>query len=322
MSFATVFRNALLCVCVTLGAHFALAQGTVPYRNQVPYPVTGGTTSRADKDRWLDNGINILEFGADPSGTKDSAAAIQAAIDYGFNNNNPNIYCPNGRYKTTIPIYMDPPNNMRGGAAWTENNAANYSGGTVVSYGGQYWVLNGTDSPHDWSEPGSPQQASYGEDFAWQIVNSTNSVTYAPTFGNVAAGQPFQNFSAGVVSFKGSGAIGTPISIGSTAGSRGTNGIARMGGQPFTTELAAPTGSTIIITVLGGPTNTTPVTSITDSAGHTYVKAVNVVGTPTIAALDIWYSINIATPLPAGGHHHRQRPQQQLGRRCHRRRQP
>lgn len=77
------------------------------------YPVTGGTTSRKEPDRWLDYGINIKEFGAVGDNTHDDTANIQAAIDYAFNNNIEDIYIPNGIYKTTAPIYIDPPGNLR-----------------------------------------------------------------------------------------------------------------------------------------------------------------------------------------------------------------
>ena len=65
-------------------------------------PLTWTTTSRSD---W----INVVSYGADPTGVNDSSSAIQAALD--VNNNNPfgfhkTIYFPAGTYRlsTTLKI--------------------------------------------------------------------------------------------------------------------------------------------------------------------------------------------------------------------------
>ncbi len=47
--------------------------------------------------RANDKGINVLQFGADPTDTNDSTAAIQAAIDYAFNNDINALTCPAGK---------------------------------------------------------------------------------------------------------------------------------------------------------------------------------------------------------------------------------
>jgi hypothetical protein len=59
--------------------------------------------------------VNIRDpkFGAIGNGSHDDTAAIQAAIDYAFAHNRPAVYCPAGTYKTSSPIYLDPPGNLR-----------------------------------------------------------------------------------------------------------------------------------------------------------------------------------------------------------------
>jgi hypothetical protein len=61
-----------------VGAQIAISQRVVPYQTQVPHPVTGGTTPRSDKDRWIDHGLNVKDFGVDCTGATDSTAAFQA----------------------------------------------------------------------------------------------------------------------------------------------------------------------------------------------------------------------------------------------------
>jgi len=46
--------------------------------------------------------VNVLDFGADPTGSTDSATAIQAAID----ENNGTVYLPTGEYLCNSPIYL------------------------------------------------------------------------------------------------------------------------------------------------------------------------------------------------------------------------
>jgi hypothetical protein len=60
--------------------------------------------------------INITDarFGADPTGAADSTAAIQAAIDFAYNSNaGSSILCPDGNYKISYPLFLDPPGNLR-----------------------------------------------------------------------------------------------------------------------------------------------------------------------------------------------------------------
>jgi Pectate lyase superfamily protein len=69
--------------------------------------------NRSNADRFNDYAINALEFGADPTGSADSTAAIQAAIDYAFAHFFRTVFLPAGQYKTSASLYLDPPNNLR-----------------------------------------------------------------------------------------------------------------------------------------------------------------------------------------------------------------
>lgn len=62
-------------------------------------------------------GVDIKAFGATGNGSTDDTTAIQAAIDYAYNNHLQGIFCPDGSYKTTRPLYLDAPGNLRGNLA-------------------------------------------------------------------------------------------------------------------------------------------------------------------------------------------------------------
>lgn len=119
------------------------------YNGTVPYAATGGSSTRTPATRATDQGINVLEFGADPTGVADSTAAIQATIDYAFTHNNAggavsagsgvnSVFCPAGIYKVSYPIFFDVPNNMRGSAA-AYSAGTTYASGNVVTFNGIPW---------------------------------------------------------------------------------------------------------------------------------------------------------------------------------------
>lgn len=59
-------------------------------------------------------GENFFEsFGVVGDGTADDTAALQAAIDYAFAHNMSRLVLPNGAFKITSPLYLDPPGNLR-----------------------------------------------------------------------------------------------------------------------------------------------------------------------------------------------------------------
>src|SRR6266404_2455142 len=155
------YTLAVICSLITFGAHAACPAGSTctQYNGTVPYSVTGGTVARTPVNRVNDNGINVVEFGADPTGVSDSTAAIQAAIDYAFTHNNVgtsvtagqgtnNVFCPSGIYKVSYPVFFDPPGNMRGSAG-AYNSGTTYALNAVVTFNGIPWVsLAGSNTNH------------------------------------------------------------------------------------------------------------------------------------------------------------------------------
>jgi hypothetical protein len=108
------------------------------------YCLTGGSLCRGDYNRFTDYGINVLEFsGIDPSGSADSTAAIQAAIDCSFGTGmgcssftSGKVYIPAGVYKTTQPIFDDPPGNLRGKVSYVTSANSTVAATTALVLGG------------------------------------------------------------------------------------------------------------------------------------------------------------------------------------------
>lgn len=67
------------------------------------FPATGAPTSRTMPDRLAEI-HNVLDFGADPTGTNDCAAAIQAAVDVVAGAGRGTVYFPLGFYKTLSSV--------------------------------------------------------------------------------------------------------------------------------------------------------------------------------------------------------------------------
>jgi hypothetical protein len=86
---------------------------------------------RAQDPTLTANWVNIKSpaFGAIGDAVHDDTAAIQAAIDYAFNNNLAAVYCPAGTYKVSNTIWLDPPNNERA----TYFSGAGYISGTTLT---------------------------------------------------------------------------------------------------------------------------------------------------------------------------------------------
>jgi len=260
-----------------------------------------GTWCAFDKPA-VNNGLGWIPgwFGADHTGGPDSACiadtactagvpAFQRAIDAAYAAGQNKVYCA-GTYSTSIPIFFDPHGNVRGGANWIPQGFTGLAGGyspgaTATPPGGSTVYVNNT-AKQAWGSPLSPDATGMAMDLAYQVVASTSSVTYAPTYT--------QSLANGIIvaSFKGSGAIGTPTLIGQAYPEV-------LDGSPFTTIATAPVGSLIVVAV--NDISGVGITSVTDSAGHTYTRAPGFVDNGTIGGIYIFYSSNIGTQLASGG---------------------
>jgi hypothetical protein len=175
-----------------------------PQQRQVPTPAA----------RAIDQGVNVLEFGADPTGSADSTAAIQAAIDYTMTNKPRRaVVCPDGTYKVSAPIYLDPPGSMRGADGTngpTYNAGVNYNTNQTVNYLGvpYYSIQNNninntpTSSPTWWQ----PLNWSAGTTYAsgnlvryngviWKSTQNSNLANTPSVTGN-SAGNPWVYWAA------------------------------------------------------------------------------------------------------------------------------
>ena len=81
--------------------------------------------------------VNVLDYGADPTGVADSAAAIQAAIDYAVYTSKQAVYVPAGRYKIGTTLQLAYGTNFRQvmfyGDGKAYNGESNFSGTTLFA---------------------------------------------------------------------------------------------------------------------------------------------------------------------------------------------
>src|SRR6516162_3168487 len=247
----------------------------------------------------LMGGFRPQWFGAAANGVPIDRAAFQSAIDAAFNTGVFQVYC-NGLYAIDQPLFFDYPANLRGGGAWNLHNGSYYYGfgdfngqaqyppGAVVSVGTTHYSnsgggfgLNAFSQP-----PNSPNTTTLGINLGYRIVNATTAVTYNPTHTN-ASGDDIA-----VLPLRGTASIGTPLYL-TSSGQQGSVSYS-LNGTPNVTNQTAVINSTIVVLV---QTLNTPITSVTDSAGHTYTE----VTAAHINTLHMFTSINIASALPSGG---------------------
>lgn len=180
-----------------------------------------------------DHGVNILgEFNGtrcDATGTNDSSACIQAAIDYCISEGAAcrNTFCPDGSYKITRPVFIDPPGNLRGAdgthgsiydskVAYARGFTVNYNGAPYISLVGNNKGNAPASSPTDWQPFLYSPTATYPQD----AVVSYNGIPWVSTqdgnTGNVpSTSSPFwrltfipQTHSAFSLSFVGNPGLG------------------------------------------------------------------------------------------------------------------
>jgi hypothetical protein len=122
--------------------------------------------------------VNIVNScGADPTGTNDSAAAIQQCIDQvatgAVGVRAKTIYCPAGRFNTSIPIFLDPPGNLRGADG---TNGVSYNGGTTYS---QNNTVNSGGIPYISLQNSNTGHTPASSPTFWRPFNWSNATTYA-----------------------------------------------------------------------------------------------------------------------------------------------
>src|SRR6516164_715821 len=147
--------------------------------------------------------------------------------------------------------------------------------------GSAYYVNNDPYWPALGEPPSRPNFSGNAFDFAYSVSSSLSPVAYHPTF------TPFNGNNTNTTflieaSFKSSGTIGTPQVVGGTQGGAFGAGFNFVGpdasGQdgPMRTKVTVPAASLIVVAILFSQGAVgTDVTSVTDSAGHTYTKAIS-----------------------------------------------
>ncbi len=88
--------------------------GTFTSTGGLSYTATGGSVARLAGDRAADV-ANVLDYGADPTGAIDSAAAINAAASQmGLNGHRKTVYLPTGTYRVNSQIRLTDGQTLRG----------------------------------------------------------------------------------------------------------------------------------------------------------------------------------------------------------------
>jgi hypothetical protein len=265
-----VFLGLLLCLLVTPALAACPAGSTcTQYNGTVPYDVTGGTTARTPADRSKDPGVNMLEFGADPTGVSDSTAAIQAAIDYAFTHNNAggsvtagqgvnSVFCPSGIYKVSYPIFFDPPGNLRGSAAaW--NSGTTYAINNVVTFNGIPWISLANSNTGN-----TPATGTGAATFWTPTTASVTSFSYAATLYGVSGLSPIGNHGAACqfnLTYNNAPGLWTASGNGVEVDSININGAAVSGGPGHHCGLPS-TGIGIAIPGDGGGANRTKLSGV------------------------------------------------------------
>lgn len=188
------------CFVATAQAACPAGSTCAIYNGTVPYDATYGTTTRTPAARAVDQGINVLEFsGIDPTGSTDSSAAIQAAVDaaWAASNGQRRVVCPDGLYKVSLPIYVDPPGNIRGAngtAGPTYSSLSTYALNATVNYSGTAYVslqagnLNNTpsSSPTFWR----PFAYASGTTYASGAIVSSSGIPWVSQVGGNVGNAP------------------------------------------------------------------------------------------------------------------------------------
>jgi hypothetical protein len=108
------------------------ANSFVGAMNSSSVTATGSTTARTLANRFADV-VNVKDFGAVGNGVANDTAAIQAAIDFAYNNNGGVVYIPKGTYLTKSTILAKDNVTLVGDGAESEIKSASDS---------VYWTNN------------------------------------------------------------------------------------------------------------------------------------------------------------------------------------
>lgn len=95
---------------------------TAPVINNAPITATGSTTARTLENRFADI-VNVLDFGADPTGVVDSTDKIQAAINA---TGNGTLYFPAGTYRCSGELLITSALTMQGNGRGQVRNLQPY----------------------------------------------------------------------------------------------------------------------------------------------------------------------------------------------------
>ena len=105
--------------------------------SNITVTATDGNTSKRLAD-WMTNQVDVMQYGADPTGVSDSTTAIQNAM-----NKKGNIYIPSGTYLIDPLVGLIPPSNTHITLA---PNATITSTVAIGSNGTRYWYVNSVDN--------------------------------------------------------------------------------------------------------------------------------------------------------------------------------
>lgn len=184
-----------------------------------------------------DGVVNVMDprFGAVGDGTTDDTAAIQAAIDYAYTNQIRAIFLPEKAFKTTLPIFLDPPANLRGSAAaWSSGTT--YALNDTVTYLGVRWrsiqnsntnhtpAVGVVGSPNAWWELSVATPSIFGFSFHLFGLGGANHESFGARI------KPASNMFPAVWLGPGQGNVLHGVSIvpatsGTTTAAHSTNGV-------------------------------------------------------------------------------------------------
>lgn len=219
-----LLASAALCAPIIAVTTKAAEAANILFENTLFLSgAAGATTKRTPAARWSDI-INVLDFGADPTGAADSTTAIRSALTslWGITAKGGILFFPPGNYKVTGQIDISNPNvgsNFTNGRIIGSGRGSTFIGGNVPN-GFIFFQPDGANGPEEIAHMMFSNTSTWIASGALCFNNSAMVVHDCNFNGMINVLAPSNTFTACV-----NNCTGTP-NTDVTTGTNGTLGVA------------------------------------------------------------------------------------------------